>query len=150
MSYTLQFFFVGLCSIYVCSCSTPSFSSPANSAIPVIFATGLISSTKLYCVASSDTKDNRRFTNRCGFGRLSYRVILWQVIGNVAVWQIQLYLLSFTVSDIGNYFLKIASFFQHVATHCGENDATCRTARRARRDTDTARTQLYGRAPVQS
>ena len=32
MSYTLKFF-IG-CSIYVCSCSTPSFSSPANSSHP--------------------------------------------------------------------------------------------------------------------
>jgi len=39
VGYTLKFFFA--CSIYVCSCTTPSFSSPAissraNSAIPLI------------------------------------------------------------------------------------------------------------------
>jgi len=32
MLYTLKFFFV--CNIYVCSCSTPSFSSPANFSHP--------------------------------------------------------------------------------------------------------------------
>ena len=34
MSYTLKFFIV--CSIYVCSCSTVSFSSPANSSHPIV------------------------------------------------------------------------------------------------------------------
>ena len=33
MSYTLKFFII--CSIYVSSCSTPSFSSPANSSHPL-------------------------------------------------------------------------------------------------------------------
>ena len=134
MSYTLKFFFV--CSIYVCSCSTPSFSSPANLAIhtsPVLTATGFVNEKGQFDKFRRPTES----IPPTDHPKICHRWLRWRPLRLCQIRCISVHggLLGIWVKYNRNYYFIYALFGNSptsqtrwwIFTHDGSNDADSRT-----------------------